>query len=108
MCLDDAPNHVELLGAKAMTASQPDRIEPELAGLVLTLDVYMGWLIRPNVTIKPFFTQRISISSVRLTVPRATPPGTYFLGFFIRDPKDRVQSNNSSWSTSGVTVVVLP
>lgn len=69
--------------------------------------IFLG-TVRTNVTIKPFFTQRFSISSLPWTVPRGTPPGTYFLGFFIRDPKDRAQENNSSWSNSDVTVVVSP
>ncbi len=39
-------------------------------------------------------------------VPRGTPPGTYFLGYLLRDPKDAYQGNNAAWALDGVTVTV--
>jgi hypothetical protein len=41
MRVNDASNHVQLSGTEAMTASQPERLKPELAGLPLTLDMHM-------------------------------------------------------------------
>jgi len=46
---------------------------------------------------------------VKLTgfkVPRGTPPGTYFLGYLLRDPKDAYQGNNAAWALDSVTVTV--
>jgi hypothetical protein len=37
MALDEAANQVQLSGTEAMAASKPERLEPELAGLVLPL-----------------------------------------------------------------------
>lgn len=42
----------------------------------------------------------------RATVPRSTPPGTYFLAFVLREPGDRYQANNRAWAHSGVTLEV--
>jgi len=49
-------------------------------------------------------TQRVNLGSLR--VPRGTPPGTYFLAFFLRDPKDAYQGNNGAWSSEGITLEV--
>ena len=55
---DDASNHVQLSGGKTMTASKPERLKPELAGLVLTLDVHM-WRLTAVETCKeePIWTR---------------------------------------------------
>src|SRR6185436_20788718 len=45
MRLDEAPNHVQLMGAEAVVARKTKRIEPELAGLVLALHVNVRRLI---------------------------------------------------------------
>jgi hypothetical protein len=45
MRLNDPSNNVQLPGVEAMIPSQTERIEPELAGLVLTLDMYVWRLI---------------------------------------------------------------
>jgi hypothetical protein len=41
-----------------------------------------------------------------LRVPPGTRLGTYFLAFFLRDPKDVYQANNGSWSAEDVTLTV--
>jgi len=43
-----------------------------------------------------------------LKVPRGTPTGTYYLGYFLRDPKDAYQDNNAAWGLDGFTVTVTP
>lgn len=49
-------------------------------------------------------TQRVILGSLR--VPKGTPPGTYFLALFLRDPKDAYQANNGAWSGEGITLEV--
>jgi len=39
-------------------------------------------------------------------VPRGTAPGTYFLAYLLRDPKDAYQGNNAAWALDSVTVTV--
>ncbi|HEY0514321.1 MAG TPA: hypothetical protein VGH73_20620 [Thermoanaerobaculia bacterium] len=41
-----------------------------------------------------------------LRVPAGTRAGTYFLAFFLRDPKDVYQANNGAWSNEDVTLKV--
>jgi len=41
-----------------------------------------------------------------LKVPRGTPTGTYYLAYFLRDPKDAYQDNNAAWGLDGFTVTV--
>lgn len=42
----------------------------------------------------------------RATVPGNARPGTYFLAFVLRDPKDQYQANNRAWANSWVTLEV--
>lgn len=42
----------------------------------------------------------------RATVPGSTRPGTYFLAFVLRDPRDQYQANNRAWANSWVTLEV--
>ena len=41
-----------------------------------------------------------------LKVPRGAAAGTYYLAYFLRDPKDAYQGNNAAWSQDGFTVTV--
>ena len=50
----------------------------------------------------------LQVKLKNLKVPRGTPAGTYYLGYFLRDPKDSYQDNNAAWSLDGVTVTVTP
>jgi len=45
MGLDDSANHIQLPGAEAVIASEPERLQPKLAGSVLTLHMEVGWLV---------------------------------------------------------------
>ena len=60
--------------------------------------------IRYAATVNPSTTTRLGINT--LTVPRSARAGTYYLAFFLRDPTDARQGNNSAWSNHDVTVVV--
>jgi hypothetical protein len=42
----------------------------------------------------------------QVTVPRKTPPGTYYFAFVLRDPRDAYQDNNRAWSPSSVSLRV--
>jgi hypothetical protein len=68
--------------------------------------IYLG-TVRTKSVVKPNGILRIGFApGYSLRVPGGTPRGTYHLGFFIRDPKDRFQGNNSAWSDSNVSVTV--
>ena len=60
--------------------------------------------IRYPTTINTSTATRFGINT--LTVPRSARAGTYYLAFFLRDPADARQANNSAWSDYDVTVVV--
>jgi hypothetical protein len=45
MGVDDTANDIQISGAEAVATSQLDRVEPELAGPVLSLDVHVRRLI---------------------------------------------------------------
>lgn len=49
-------------------------------------------------------TLQVKLSGFK--VPRGTTPGTYFLGYLLRDPKDAYQGNNAAWALDTVTVTV--
>jgi hypothetical protein len=50
----------------------------------------------------------LQVKLKNLKVPRGTPAGTYYLGYFLRDPKDAYQDNNAAWGLDGFTVTVTP
>jgi hypothetical protein len=54
--------------------------------------------------IPPGGTLQVKLSGFK--VPRGTTPGTYFLGYFLRDPKDAYQGNNAAWGQDVDTVTV--
>ncbi|MEA2602479.1 MAG: hypothetical protein QOF89_3471 [Acidobacteriota bacterium] len=49
-------------------------------------------------------TLKVGLGSLR--VPPNTQAGTYYLAFYLRDPKDVYQGNNGAWSNEDVTVTV--
>jgi matrixin len=51
-------------------------------------------------------TLKVGLGSLR--VPPNAPAGTYYLAFYLRDPKDVYQGNNGAWSNEDVTVTVTP
>jgi hypothetical protein len=68
--------------------------------------IHLGTL-RAKSTVKPLKTLNINLDPVTsLRIPRNAPQGNYYLAFFLRDPKDKHQANNSAWSNSNVTVSV--
>lgn len=48
----------------------------------------------------------LPVTLKKLSIPSSTRPGTYYLGFKLRDSKDEYSGNNSAWSIEGVTVEV--
>jgi hypothetical protein len=54
--------------------------------------------------IPPGGTLQVKLSGFK--VPRGTTPGTYFLAYLLRDPKDAYQGNNAAWGLDSVTVTV--
>jgi hypothetical protein len=50
----------------------------------------------------------LQVKLKNLKVPRDTPAGTYYLAYFLRDPKDAYQDNNAAWGLDGFTVTVTP
>jgi len=60
--------------------------------------------IRVQGTLKPGATRQVNVGKV--TVPAKVPPGTYWLGYYLRDPKDRYPANNGAWSNADVTLTV--
>jgi hypothetical protein len=55
-------------------------------------------------TLKPGATRQVSVGKV--TIPANVAPGTYWLGYYLRDPKDRYPANNRAWSNAEVTLTV--
>jgi hypothetical protein len=60
--------------------------------------------IRVQGTLQPGATRQVSVGKVRL--PANVPSGTYWLGYYLRDPKDRYPANNGAWSNADVTLTV--
>jgi hypothetical protein len=42
----------------------------------------------------------------KVRIPGNLPEGTYWLAYYLRDPKDGYPDNNSSWSNFDVTLTV--
>jgi len=68
------------------------------AGAVLAKRVRLGG------TVPSGATQKVNVG--KISVPAGTRAGTYYLAFFLRDPKDAWQANNGAWSTEEVTLTV--
>ena len=60
--------------------------------------------VRLQGTVPPGGLQTMDVGALR--VPAGTRLGTYYLAFFLRDPKDAYQANNGSWSNDDVTLKV--
>lgn len=52
----------------------------------------------------PYSTARLNMGTI--TVPYGVPPGTYYIGFFLRDNRDKIMGNNSAWSNYDVRLTV--
>jgi hypothetical protein len=50
--------------------------------------------------------ESLSVGLGRATVPRNARPGTYYLAFVLRDPRDAYQTNNRTWGTESTTLTV--
>jgi hypothetical protein len=61
--------------------------------------------LRVGATVPAGGRQVVDVGALR--VPNGTPPGTYFIAFFLRDPKDTYQTNNGAWSDDDVTLTVV-
>jgi hypothetical protein len=62
--------------------------------------------IRLQGTVKPSAVQ--TVKPGKLLVPPQTAPGTYYLAYYLRDPKDAYPANNGTWSNYDVTIDVTP
>ena len=92
------PGTVPLTNLTVEVYLAPERLS--LEGAVLLKKARVGGTVRVG------GTQRVSLGSLR--VPPQAPAGTYYLAFYLRDPKDVYQGNNGAWSNGDVTVTVTP
>jgi hypothetical protein len=60
--------------------------------------------LRLGGTIASGATQAFSVGAIR--VPPGVKPGTYYVAYFLRDPKDAYQGNNGAWSDEEGAVTV--
>ena len=60
--------------------------------------------VRLGGTVPSGATQTVDVG--KIPVPRNVKAGTYYLAFFLRDPKDAYQANNGAWSYEDATVTV--
>ncbi len=74
----------------------PSRLS--FTGAVLAKRVRLGG------TVPSGATQTLSVGPIR--VPPGAKPGTYYVAFFLRDPKDAYQGNNGAWTDEDGTVMV--
>jgi len=87
---------VPLANPKVEVYLAPQRLSFEGAVRVKT--------IRVQGTLKPGATRQVSVG--KITIPASVPSGTYWLGYYLRDPKDRYPANNGAWSNADVTLTV--
>lgn len=87
---------VPLANPKVEVYLAPQRLSFEGAVRVKT--------IRVQGTLKPGATRQLSVGKV--AIPANLLPGTYWLGYYLRDPKDRYPANNGAWSNADVTLTV--
>jgi hypothetical protein len=74
----------------------PSRLS--FTGAVLAKRVRLGG------TIPSGATQTLNVGPIR--VPPGAKAGTYYVAFFLRDPRDAYQGNNGAWSDEDGTVTV--
>jgi hypothetical protein len=60
--------------------------------------------VRVQGILKPGATRQVNVG--KITIPAKVPPGTYWLGYYLRDPRDRYPANNGAWSNADVTLTV--
>jgi hypothetical protein len=60
--------------------------------------------LRVQGILKPGATRQVSVGKV--AIPSKVPPGTYWLGYYLRDSKDQYKANNGAWSNADVTLTV--
>lgn len=60
--------------------------------------------VRVQGTLKPGATRQVNVGKIK--IPASVPPGSYWLGYYLRDSKDRYQANNGAWSNQDVTLTV--
>lgn len=60
--------------------------------------------VRVQGVLKPGATRQLNPG--KITIPANTAPGTYWLGYYLRDSKDRYPANNGAWSNVDVTLTV--
>jgi hypothetical protein len=57
-----------------------------------------------SVSLQSGDASRVELGQV--TVPRKTPPGTYYFAFVLKDARDEYQDNNRTWGPHGMTLRV--
>ncbi|HVG09658.1 MAG TPA: matrixin family metalloprotease [Thermoanaerobaculia bacterium] len=87
---------VPLANPKVEVYLVPRRFSFEGAVLVKT--------VRVQGILKPGATRQVKVS--KIAIPAKVPPGTYWLGYYLRDNKDRYPANNGAWSNADVTLTV--
>lgn len=60
--------------------------------------------VRLQGSLDPGATRQVSVGKVQ--VPGSLPAGTYYLAYYLRDPKDAYPANNGAWSNADVTLAV--
>jgi hypothetical protein len=70
-----------------------------------TGSIYVGTL-RYRTTIRTFPNAVSYLNVGRVTIPFNVPPGSYSLGFVLRDPRDAYQGNNAAWGVDGTEITV--
>jgi hypothetical protein len=64
--------------------------------------------LKSQAPVRTFPNSTVYLNIGSITVPYSVPPGTYYLGFFLRDNKDKIMGNNSAWTNSNITLTVVP
>ncbi|MEA2560756.1 MAG: hypothetical protein QOH06_2260 [Acidobacteriota bacterium] len=87
---------VPLANPKVEVYLVPRRFSFEGAVLVKT--------VRVQGVLKSGVTRQVNVG--KILIPTKVPPGTYWLGYYLRDSKDQYKANNGAWSNADVTLTV--
>lgn len=60
--------------------------------------------VRVPGVLKPGATRQVNVG--KILIPAKVTPGTYWLGYYLRDSKDQYKANNGAWSNADVTLIV--
>jgi hypothetical protein len=90
------PGTVPLANSKVEVYLVPKRFSFEGAVLLKTVRV-------PGI-LKSGATRQVKVGQI--LIPAKVPPGTYWLGYYLRDSKDQYKANNGAWSNADVTLTV--